>query len=305
MFTGSLVALITPFKNGSVDEKGFEKFVAWQIKEGTDGLVPCGTTGESPTLSMEEHKRVIEICIAAAKGTGVPVIAGTGSNSTEEAIDLTRHAKKAGADAAMLVVPYYNKPTQEGLFQHFKAVAEAVDIPILLYNVPPRTGGDMQVDTVVRLSQVRNIIGIKDASYDMARPTLTKLRAKKGFIQLSGEDASAMGFMAQGGDGCISVTANVAPALCALLHRAWDNGDLGRFAVLRDLLDPLHTVLFKESNPIPVKAALASLGLCSDEVRLPLTRATPATQQRLLAVMPTVTLAEEHAAHGPPYALAS
>ena len=155
MFTGSLVALITPFKNGSVDEKGFEKFVAWQIKEGTDGLVPCGTTGKSPTLSMEEHKRVIEICIAAAKGTGVPVIAGTGSNSTEEAIDLTRHAKKAGADAAMLVVPYYNKPTQEGLFQHFKTVAEAVDIPILLYNVPPRTGGDMQVDTVVRLSQVR------------------------------------------------------------------------------------------------------------------------------------------------------
>ena len=151
MFTGSLVALITPFKNGSVDEKGFEKFVAWQIKEGTDGLVPCGTTGESPTLSYDEHKRVIDICISAAKGTGVPVIAGTGSNSTDEAIDLTRHAKKAGADAAMLVVPYYNKPTQEGLFQHFKAVAEAVDIPILLYNVPPRTGGDMQVDTVVRL----------------------------------------------------------------------------------------------------------------------------------------------------------
>src|SRR5215468_5804785 len=183
MFTGSLVALITPFKNGSVDEKGFEKFVGWQIKEGTDGLVPCGTTGESPTLSMDEHKRVIDICIATAKGTGVPVIAGTGSNSTAEAIELTRHAKQAGADAAMLVVPYYNKPTQEGLFQHFKAVAEAVDIPILLYNVPPRTGGDMQVDTVVRLSQVKNIIGIKDASYDMARPTLTKLKAKKGFLQ--------------------------------------------------------------------------------------------------------------------------
>ena len=201
MFAGSLVALITPFKNGSVDEKGFEKFVAWQIKEGTDGLVPCGTTGESPTLTMEEHKRVIDICIQTAKGTGVPVIAGTGSNSTEEAIDLTRHAKQAGADAAMLVVPYYNKPTQEGLFQHFKTVAEAVDIPILLYNVPPRTGGDMQVDTVIRLSQVPGIIGIKDASYDMARPTLTRLKAKKGFIQLSGEDASAMGFMAQGGDG--------------------------------------------------------------------------------------------------------
>ena len=199
MFTGSLVALITPFKNGSVDEKGFEKFVAWQIKEGTDGLVPCGTTGESPTLSMEEHKRVIDICISAAKGSGVPVIAGTGSNSTAEAIELTQHAKNAGADAAMLVVPYYNKPTQEGLFQHFKAVAEAVDIPILLYNVPPRTGGDMQVETVIRLSQVRNIVGIKDASYDMARPTLTRLKAKKGFVQLSGEDASALGF--RGRDG--------------------------------------------------------------------------------------------------------
>ena len=205
MFTGSLVALLTPFKNGAVDEKGFEKFVAWQIKEGTDGLVPCGTTGESPTLSYEEHKRVIDICIQTAKGTGVPVIAGTGSNSTEEAIDLTRHAKQAGADAAMLVVPYYNKPTQEGLFQHFKTVAEAVDIPILLYNVPPRTGGDMQVETVIRLSQVANIIGIKDASYDMARPTLTKLKARKGFIQLSGEDASAVGFLAQrGGSASIS-----------------------------------------------------------------------------------------------------
>ena len=228
MFTGSLVALITPFKNGSVDEKGFEKFVAWQIAEGTDGLVPCGTTGESPTLSMEEHKRVIDICIQTAKGTGVPVIAGTGSNSTDEAIELTRHAKQAGADTAMLVVPYYNKPTQEGLFQHFKAVAEAVDIPILLYNVPPRTGGDMQVETVVRLSQVPNIIGIKDASYDMARPTLTKLKAKKGFIQLSGEDASAVGFLAQGGDGCISVTANIAPRLCGDMHDAWKKRDLDK-----------------------------------------------------------------------------
>src|SRR4029079_17002610 len=189
MFAGSLVALITPFKGGSVDEKGFEKFVGWQIKEGTDGLVPCGTTGESPTLSYDEHKRVIDICIQTAKGTGVPVIAGTGSNSTAEAIDLTRHAKKVGADAAMLVVPYYNKPTQEGLYQHFKAVAEAVDIPIILYNVPPRTGGDMQVDTVVRLSQVRNIVGIKDASYDMARPTLTKLRARKGHSALSEQGA--------------------------------------------------------------------------------------------------------------------
>jgi 4-hydroxy-tetrahydrodipicolinate synthase len=270
MFAGSLVALITPFKNGSVDEKGFEKFVAWQIKEGTDGLVPCGTTGESPTLSTEEHKRVIDICIAAAKGSGVPVIAGTGSNSTAEAIELTQHAKKAGADAAMLVVPYYNKPTQEGLFQHFNAVAEAVDIPILLYNVPPRTGGDMQVETVIRLSQVRNIIGIKDASYDMARPTLTKLKAKKGFCQLSGEDASAVGFLAQGGDGCISVTANVAPRLCADMHDAWKARNLDKVFEIQDRLMPMHKAMFCETSPGPVKFGAELIGQCSAEMRLPM-----------------------------------
>ena len=270
MFAGSLVALITPFKNGSVDEKGFEKFVGWQIKEGTDGLVPCGTTGESPTLSMDEHKRVIDICIATAKGTGVPVIAGTGSNSTAEAIELTKHAKQAGADAAMLVVPYYNKPTQEGLFQHFKAVAEAVDIPILLYNVPPRTGGDMQVETVVRLSQVKNIIGIKDASYDMARPTLTRLRAKKGFCQLSGEDASAVGFLAQGGDGCISVTANVAPRLCADMHDAWKARNLDKVFEIQDRLMPLHKAMFCETSPGPVKFGAELIGQCSAEMRLPM-----------------------------------
>ena len=225
--------------------------MAWQIKEGTDGLVPCGTTGESPTLSMEEHKRVIDICIAAAKGTGVPVIAGTGSNSTAEAIDLTQHAKKAGADAAMLVVPYYNKPTQEGLFQHFKAVAEAVDIPILLYNVPPRTGGDMQVETVDPAVAGQNIIGIKDASYDMARPTLTKLKAKKGFMQLSGEDASAVGFLAQGGDGCISVTANVAPRLCGDMHDAWKTRDLDKVFEIQDRLMPLHKAMFVRDQPRP------------------------------------------------------
>ena len=281
MFTGSLVALITPFKNGSVDEKGFEKFVAWQIAEGTDGLVPCGTTGESPTLSMEEHKRVIDICIQTAKGTGVPVIAGTGSNSTEEAIELTRHAKQAGADAAMLVVPYYNKPTQEGLFQHFKAVAEAVDIPILLYNVPPRTGGDMQVDTVVRLSQVKNIIGIKDASYDMARPTLTKLKTRKGFIQLSGEDASAVGFLAQGGDGCISVTANIAPRLCGDMHDAWKKRDLDKVFEIQDRLMPLHKALFVETSPGPVKYGAELLGQSSARMRLPLVECTEATKKQV------------------------
>ena len=285
MFTGSLVALITPFKNGSVDEKGFEKFVAWQIAEGTDGLVPCGTTGESPTLSMEEHKRVIDICIQTAKGTGVPVIAGTGSNSTDEAIELTRHAKQAGADAAMLVVPYYNKPTQEGLFQHFKAVAEAVDIPILLYNVPPRTGGDMQVDTVVRLSQVPNIIGIKDASYDMARPTLTKLKAKKGFIQLSGEDASAVGFLAQGGDGCISVTANIAPRLCGDMHDAWKKRDLDKVFEIQDRLMPLHKALFVETSPGPVKYGAELLGQSAAKMRLPLVECTEATKKQVREAM--------------------
>jgi 4-hydroxy-tetrahydrodipicolinate synthase len=270
MFAGSLVALITPFKNGSVDEKGFEKFIGWQIKEGTDGLVPCGTTGESPTLSMDEHKRVIDICIATAKGTGVPVIAGTGSNSTAEAIELTRHAKQAGADAAMLVVPYYNKPTQEGLFQHFKAVAEAVDIPILLYNVPPRTGGDMQVETVIRLSQVKGIVGIKDASYDMARPTLTRLKAKKGFCQLSGEDASAVGFLAQGGDGCISVTANVAPRLCADMHDAWKARNLDKVFEIQDRLMPMHKAMFCETSPGPVKFGAELIGQCSAEMRLPM-----------------------------------
>ena len=285
MFTGSLVALITPFKNGSVDEKGFEKFVAWQIAEGTDGLVPCGTTGESPTLSMEEHKRVIDICIQTAKGTGVPVIAGTGSNSTDEAIELTRHAKQAGADAAMLVVPYYNKPTQEGLFQHFKAVAEAVDIPILLYNVPPRTGGDMQVETVVRLSQVPNIIGIKDASYDMARPTLTKLKAKKGFIQLSGEDASAVGFLAQGGDGCISVTANIAPRLCGDMHDAWKKRDLDKVFEIQDRLMPLHKAIFIEAGVTGSKYALSRLGKVENTVRSPLVTIEESTAEKIDAAM--------------------
>jgi len=285
MFAGSLVALITPFKGGSVDEKGFEKFVGWQIKEGTDGLVPCGTTGESPTLSPEEQKRLIDICIQTAKGSGVPVIAGTGSNNTAKSIEMTQYAKKAGADAAMLVVPYYNKPTQEGLFQHFKTIAEAVDIPIILYNVPPRTGGDMQVDTVVRLSQVKNIVGIKDASYDMARPTLTRLRAKKGFIQLSGEDASAVGFLAQGGDGCISVTANAAPRLCADMHDAWRARDLDKVFEIQDRLMPLHKALFVETSPAPVKYACEVIGQASARLRLPLVECTDATKKQVREAM--------------------
>lgn len=285
MFSGSLVALITPFKNGAVDEKCFAEFCKWQIEEGTDGLVPVGTTGESPTLSMEEHKRVIDICVQTARGTGIPVIAGTGSNSTAEAIELTQHAKKVGADAAMLVVPYYNKPTQEGLFQHFRTVAEAVDIPILLYNVPPRTGGDMQVETVIRLSAVRNIVGIKDASYDMARPTLTKIKAAKSFCQLSGEDASALGFLAQSGDGCISVTANVAPRMLADMHDAWKARQIEKAVTLNERLMPLHKALFVETSPGPVKYGAELLGKSSSEMRLPLVPVGDATKKQVRDAM--------------------
>ncbi|MBL8674356.1 MAG: 4-hydroxy-tetrahydrodipicolinate synthase [Rhodospirillales bacterium] len=285
MFSGSLVALITPMSGGKVDEKAFEKFVRWQIEEGTDGLVPCGTTGESPTIDYDEHKRLIDVCVQTAKGSGVPVIAGTGSNSTAEAIELTAYAKKAGADAAMLVVPYYNKPTQEGLYQHFKAVAEAVDIPILLYNVPPRTGGDMQVDTVVRLSKVKGIVGIKDASYDMARPTLTRLKAGNAFVQLSGEDASALGFLAQSGDGCISVTANCAPRMLGDMHDAWKARDFDKARELNERLMPLHKALFVETSPAPVKYACELIGKSSAELRLPLVECGEGTKKQVKEAM--------------------
>jgi len=284
VFEGVFTALVTPFRDGEVDEPALRELVELQVAAGVDGVAPCGSTGEAATLSHAEHGRVVEIVVEAARGR-LPVLAGTGSNNTRESIELTRHAKKAGADAAMLVVPYYNKPTQEGLFQHFRTVAEAVDIPILLYNVPPRTGGDMQVETVIRLSQVKNIIGIKDASYDMARPTLTKLKAKKGFIQLSGEDASAMGFMAQGGDGCISVTANVAPRLCGDMHDAWKKRDLDKVFELQDRLMPLHDALFCEASPAPTKYAASLLGLCSDEVRLPIVALSGKGRETVRAAM--------------------
>ena len=276
MFTGSLVALITPFKNGAVDEKGFEKFVAWQIKEGTDGLVPCGTTGESPTLSMEEHKRVIDICIAAAKGSGVPVIAGTGSNSTAEAIELTQHAKKAGADAAMLVVPYYNKPTQEGLYQHFRTIAEAVDIPQILYNVPGRTGVDLLPETVAELAKTSNIVGIKEATGSMKRLTELQQLCPADFMLLSGDDASAAEFMLKGGHGVISVTTNIAPKQMAQLCHAALSGDVEQTEAIDKTLQALHRDLFIEANPIPAKWALHRMALItSDEVRLPLTQLEP------------------------------
>jgi len=270
MFKGSLTALVTPFAaSGGVDEAAFQSFVDWQIEHGTQGLIPVGTTGESPTLTHDEHKRVVELCVEAAAGR-VPVIAGSGSNSTHEAIDFTRHAKQRGADAALVVTPYYNKPTQEGLYQHFKAIHDAVDLPIIIYNIPGRCVIDMSVETMARLAQLPNIVGVKDATNDLVRPLATRLAIGEDFCLLSGEDATIAAFLAQGGHGCISVTANVAPAECAALHKAWADGDLATFAALRDRLLPLHAALFLETSPGPVKYAASLLGKCHARTRLPL-----------------------------------
>ena len=284
MFKGSFVALITPFRKGAVDEKGFRDFVDWQIEEGTHGLVPCGTTGESPTLSHAEHKRVVEICIEVAKGRR-PVVAGTGSNSTEEAIDLTRHAKEAGADAALIVNPYYNRPTQEGLYQHFKAIHDAVDLPIVIYNIPIRTAVDMSVATMARLAKLPNVIGVKDATNDLARPLRTREAIGKEFCMLSGEDHTALAFLAQGGDGCISVTANVAPRACADMHSAWQKGEVDRAMKINQRLLPLHDSLFAETSPAPVKFAASLLGKCTADVRLPLVVPMPETQEKVRQAM--------------------
>jgi 4-hydroxy-tetrahydrodipicolinate synthase len=275
---GSIPALITPMKYGEVDEKTFRKFVAWQIKEGSHGLVPVGTTGESPTVSPEEHKSIIEICISEAKGK-IPVIAGTGSNNTAEAIDYTQHAKHAGADAALVVVPYYNKPTQDGMYAHFKAIADAVDIPIFIYNVPGRSVANISVETIDRLARdCRNIVGIKDATADLTRPSRQRLMSGEGFIQLSGEDGTALGFNAHGGVGAISVTANVAPRLCAEFQEACLASDYRKAIKLQDRLMPLHHAMFVETSPGPVKYACSLLGLCETEARLPMVPVTESTK---------------------------
>ncbi|SDG95049.1 4-hydroxy-tetrahydrodipicolinate synthase [Roseospirillum parvum] len=285
MFQGSIPALITPFTDsGAVDERAFQDFVAWQIEQGSHALVPTGTTGESPTLSHDEHKRVVELCLEVAAGR-VPVIAGAGSNSTAEAIELTAHAREAGANAALVVTPYYNKPTQEGLYQHFKAVAEAVDIPIIIYNIPGRSVIDMSVTTMARLAEIPNIVGVKDATADLARPLKTRVAVGPDFCQLSGEDATVVAFLAQGGVGCISVTANVAPSLSSRLHEAWRTGDLATCMALRDRLMPLHEALFLESSPAPVKYAASLLGKCQPTVRLPLCEVSPPTRERIKAAM--------------------
>ncbi len=284
MFSGSITALITPFTDGKVDEAAFRNFVDWQIKQGTDALVPCGTTGESPTLSHEEDMRVTALCVEVADGR-VPVIAGTGSNSTAEAIRLTRNAKEVGADAALIVTPYYNKPTQDGLYAHYKAIHDAVDIPIVIYNIPGRCVVDMSVQTMARLAELPNIIGVKDATADLKRPAVTRLAIGEDFCQLSGEDATVVPFLAQGGHGCISVTANVAPSLCANLHEAWKHGDIAEVGRINDRLMPLHEALFVETSPGPVKYGASLLGLCENRLRLPLVPVSASTEQRVRDAM--------------------
>ena len=283
-FRGSFTALVTPFGNGALDEKAFRALVDWQIAEGTDGLVPAGTTGESPTLSHEEHGQAVEWCIEQAKGR-VPVIAGAGSNSTAEAIELARHAEKAGADAVLVVTPYYNKPTQEGLYQHFKAINDAVGIPILIYNIPARSVIDMSVETMKRLFELDNIVGVKDATANVVRVSQQRAAIGEGFNQLSGEDATALGFMAHGGHGCISVTSNVAPRLCAEFQEACLKGDYRTALSLQDKLMPLHTALFLETNPAPAKYALSVLGKCADTVRLPMVRLAEKTKAAVREAM--------------------
>ena len=284
LFTGSLTALVTPFANGAFDEEAFRKLVKWQIDEGTDGLVPVGTTGESPTVSHEEHKRIVEVCIEAAEGR-VPVIAGAGSNSTAEAIELTQHAEKAGADAALVVMPYYNKPNQEGMYRHYKAIHDASDLPIIIYNIPGRSVVDMTVETMARLAELSRIVGVKDATNDLTRPARTRLAIDGDFCLLSGEDATVLPFLAQGGHGCISVTSNVAPRLCGDLHDAWKKRDFDRVSELNDRLMPLHLALFTEPNPQPTKYALSLLGHLRNELRLPLVPVAPETEAKVRAAM--------------------
>lgn len=298
MFHGSITALVTSFRDGEIDRKAFDALIERQIAGGTHALVPCGTTGESPTLSHAEHKSLVEQCVKTTNGR-VPVIAGTGSNSTREAIDLTQHAAQAGADAALIVAPYYNKPTQEGLFQHYRTIHDSCDIPIIIYNIPGRSVVDINVDTFARLAELPRIVGVKDATNDLARPTLMRTRISRAdFCQLSGEDGTAAAFLAQGGQGCISVTSNVAPELCAQMQNAWVKGDLESFAALRDRLVPLHRALFLETSPAPVKYALSRLGACSDEVRLPLVPASAACRKAVDAALDFAGLLPD-AAQGP------
>jgi len=292
MFKGSITALVTPFENGKVAEKAFQSFVNWQVEQGIHGVVQCGTTGESPTLSHAEHRRVTELCIEAVDGR-VPVIAGAGSNSTEESVSLTKHAHQMGADAALVVTPYYNKPTQAGLYAHFEAVAAAADIPIIIYNIPGRSVVNMGVETMASLAKIPNIIGVKDATADLTRPLLERLAIGDDFCLLSGEDGTALAYLAHGGHGCISVTSNIAPALCAAVHEAWQAGDAAKALALHDTLMPLHDSLFVETSPAPVKHAAGLLGLCSPELRLPMVNIGEATADGVEAALKSAGLLGE------------
>lgn len=283
-FRGSFTALVTPFKNGAVDEAAFRELVEWQIAEGTNGLVPVGTTGESPTLSHDEHKRVVEWCVDQARGRAT-VIAGAGSNSTREAVELARHAEKAGADAVLSVVPYYNKPTQEGLYQHFKAVNDAVGIPVIIYNIPPRSVVDMSVATMQRLYELENIAGVKDATANLGRVSQQRHALGPDFIQLSGEDMTALAYNAAGGHGCISVVSNVAPRLCAELQDRSLAGDMPAALRVQDRLTPLHDAVFMEPGLAGAKCGLALLGRCNEEIRLPMLPVTPATREHIRKAM--------------------
>ncbi|VAV86619.1 4-hydroxy-tetrahydrodipicolinate synthase [hydrothermal vent metagenome] len=284
-FKGSIPALITPMLNGAVDEKALKKLVNWHIEEGTNGIVPVGTTGESPTLSHAEHKRVVEIVVDETAGR-VPVIAGAGSNNTREAIEFAQHAEKAGADAVLTVAPYYNKPSQEGMYQHFKAIADSISIPVFLYNVPSRTVANISIETVDRLAKdCANVVGIKDATANLARPSQQRHLTGPDFIQVSGEDATALGFNAHGGVGCISVTANVAPRLCSQFQAATAKGDFELALTIQDRLMPLHDAMFAEPSPGPVKYGVSLLGHCSDEVRLPVTTISDACKTQVKDAM--------------------
>ena len=293
MFKGSNVALITPFINNKLDEEAYVKLIHFHMENGTNGLVPAGTTGESPTLSHEEHQKVIDLCIQESKGK-IPVIAGTGSNSTEEAISLTKHAEKAGADGALIVTPYYNKPTQEGLYQHYKAINDSSGLPIIIYNIPGRSVIDMSVDTMAKLYELKNIVGVKDATGDLNRVDQQLKKMGKDFIQLTGNDDNALEFNKRGGIGAISVTANIAPKICSQFQKfsnEKDNKDSQNEAVKLDkILQPIHHSMFIESNPSPVKYAAKLLGLCDDSVRLPLVKVTSNTQDTVKKALVSANL---------------
>ena len=289
MFSGSIPALITPFIDGALDEKGFQAFCDWQISEGSSGLVPCGTTGESPTLSHDEHKRVVELCVEATNGR-VPVIAGAGSNNTAEAVDLSQHAEKAGADAVLIVMPYYNKPTQAGMYAHFKAINDSINIPIIIYNVPSRSVVSMSLETMSELFKLPNIVGVKDATGSLERASAARMLMGSDFCQLTGEDSIALGFRAHGGHGCISGTANIAPRLLTEMHVACDAGDYAAALAIQDRLLPVHIALFSETSPGPVKYATSLLGRSTGELRLPMVEIADATKKQVEVAMKSAGL---------------